>query len=339
MLTATHRGCPAAPSAWRVPPLVIALSVAACAAPTRGFAAEPPARVLELDGARIRVILPERRVEAGEGAMLEWIATAAHAVAAYEGGFPVRSATVRIATHGGRGVGQGTARFAGSPEIRISVGEDTEREDLRRDWVMTHEMIHLGFPSVGDPHCWMEEGLATYVEPIARARVGGSSAEEAWGKLLTFLPKALPKEGDGGLDSTAAWGRKYWGGAMFWLLTDVEIRSRTRGRRGLEDVLRAIVAAGGTIEQSWDVDRVIATGDRAAGAPVLRRLYERMATAPERVDLPTLWVSLGVRRENGRIALDDLAPLASVRRAITKAEGDPPRAPRSSSSRPHRASR
>jgi hypothetical protein len=338
MLTATHRGCPAAASAWRVPPLVIALCVTAWAVPTRGPADEPPARVLELDGARIRVILPERRVEAGEGAMLEWIATAAHAVAAYEGGFPVRSATVRIATHGGRGVGQGTARFAGSPEIRISVGEDTEREDLRRDWVMTHEMIHLGFPSVGDPHCWMEEGLATYVEPIARARVGGFSAEEAWGKLGTLLPKGLPKEGDGGLDSTATWARTYWGGAMFWLLTDVEIRSRTQGRRGLEDVLRAIVAAGGTIEQSWDVDRVIATGDRAAGAPVLRQLYERMAASPDRVDLPTLWASLGVRRQNGRVALDDRAPLASVRRAITRAEGNP-RAPRSSSSRSPRAAR
>jgi hypothetical protein len=204
MFTATHRRISAGASAWRTPLLVIALTVGHCTAPTHAVAGEPPDRTLEIQGARIRVILPERGVQAGEEVILEWVAAAAHAVAEYEGGFPVRSATVRIGTHGGRGVGQGTARCAEPPEIRISVGEDTEREDLLRDWVMTHEMIHLGFPSVGAPHYWMEEGLATYVEPIIRARAGAVSAEEAWGKLGVFPPKGFPKEGDGGLDFSSS---------------------------------------------------------------------------------------------------------------------------------------
>jgi hypothetical protein len=295
--------------------------VVRCTAPAIAVADEPPTRVLELDGAAIRVVLPEHKVLAGEDALVEWITSAARAVVAYEGRFPVPNVTVRIATHGGRGVGRGTARFAGSPEIRISIGEDTEREDLRRDWVMTHEMIHLGFPSIGDPHCWMEEGLATYVEPIARAHIGACPADEAWGKLAVFLPKGLPKDGDQGLDVSVTGGRTYWGGAAFWLLADIEIHRHTHCRRGLGDVLRAIVAAGGTIGQIWDVDRVISVGDRAAGAPILRRLYVRMATSPDHVDLAALWRSLGVRHENGRVLLDDTAPLASVRRAITRAKG------------------
>jgi hypothetical protein len=325
----------------RVAPAWLAMALAGvrCMAPALAAASEPAARVLEIHGASIRVVLPERAVMAGEEAILEWIASAARAVAAYEGAFPVRSVTVRIATHGGRGVGQGSARFAGSHEIRISVGEDTDRDDLRRDWVMTHEMIHLGFPSVEGPHSWMEEGLATYVEPIARARVGACSAEEAWGKLGVFLPKGLPKDGDPGLDLSTAGGRTYWGGAVFWLVADVEIRRRTRCRRGLEDVLHAIVEAGGTIGQSWDVDRVIAIGDRVAGSPVLRRLYERMGTSPDRVDLDALWRSLGVRRENGRVVLDDRAPLASVRRAITRAERHAPPVPASSNAWLHEDAR
>jgi hypothetical protein len=313
-------------SAWRAPLLAITLVLARYATPAHAAVNEPAVRVLELHGASIRVVLPERPVHAGEEAILEWIASAARAVAAYEGTFPVRSATVRIGTHGGRGVGRGTARFAGTPEIRVSVGEDTERDDLRRDWVMTHEMIHLGFPSVGGPHAWMEEGLATYVEPIARARVGACPAEEAWGKLGVFLPKGLPKEGDQGLDLSSTGGRTYWGGAVFWLVADVEIRRGTHCRRGLEDVVRAIVSAGGTIGQSWTADRVIAVGDRAAGAPVLRRLYARMATSPDRVDLGVLWRALGVACENGRVVLDDSAPLAPVRRAITMAEAPAARA-------------
>lgn len=297
----------------------LAAAAASCAAANAMAAGEPAARVLELHGARVRVLLPESRVAAGEEAILEWVAAAADAVAAYEGGFPVRSATVRVGTHGGRGVGQGTARFVdGGPEIRVSIGQETDREELRRDWVMTHEMLHLGFPSVGGGHCWLEEGLAAYVEPVARARVGAIPAEEAWGKLGVFLPKGFPKEGDRGLDLTETWGRTYWGGAMFWLLADVEIRVRTHDRRGLQDAVRAIVAAGGTIGQSWDVDRIIATGDEATGTAVLRRLYERMSTSPERVDLGALWASLGVRGANGHVVLDDRAPLASVRRAITR---------------------
>jgi hypothetical protein len=91
------------------------------------------------------------------------------------------------------------------------------------------------------------------------------------------------------------------------------------------------VAAGGNIEQAWDVDRVIATGDGVAGGPVLRELYERLATSPDRVDLAKLWASLGVRHENGRVVLDDGAPLAWVRRAMTKVHGTLLRLPNSSS--------
>jgi hypothetical protein len=30
-------------------------------------------------------------------------------------------------------------------------------------------MVHFGFPSINRRHHWIEEGTATYVEPIARA--------------------------------------------------------------------------------------------------------------------------------------------------------------------------
>ena len=51
--------------------------------------------------------------------------------------------------------------------IRISVGARTTPAELKQDWMMTHEMVHLTFPSVGEEHHWMEEGGAVYVEPIA----------------------------------------------------------------------------------------------------------------------------------------------------------------------------
>jgi hypothetical protein len=304
------------------PLLAVALAAAPLGAPAQPDAGGPAVHVLQVGAARIEVLLPIRELELDDGAVLEWIAASARAVTAYEGRFPVATAVVRIQSHGGNGVLWATARFARSPEIRVLMGQATRMEDLHRDWVMTHEMVHLGFPSLTEQNDWMEEGLATYLEPIARARVGAISAEEAWGRLVVFLPKGLPKDGDRGLDLTPTWGRRYWGGAGFWLLADVEVRRRTHGRRGLDDALRAIVAAGGTIGEAWEVDRVIATGDQATGVPVLRDLYRRMATSPDPIDLDELWRSLGVRCDGAHVALDDKAPLAAVRRAITgTAEG------------------
>ena len=75
-------------------------------------------------------------------------------------------------------------------------------------------------------HHWIEEGLATYVEPIARAQAGQFSVKLVWRDLVVGLPRGLPQPGDRGLDFTPTWGRTYWGGALFCLLADIEIRKR-----------------------------------------------------------------------------------------------------------------
>ena len=63
-----------------------------------------------------------------------------------------------------------------------------------------------------ESHHWIEEGLATYVEPIARARAGGLTPQKVWGDMVDAMPQGLPKPGDRGLDFTHTWGRTYWGG-------------------------------------------------------------------------------------------------------------------------------
>jgi predicted metalloprotease with PDZ domain len=130
------------------------------------------------------------------------------------------------------------------------------------------------------------------------------------------MPFGLPAEGDGGLDGTRSWGRTYWGGALFCLLADLEIRARTGGERSLDDALRGIVRAGGNVSQRWDMDQVIAVGDAATGVPVLRELYARMRASPESTDLGALWHRLGVIDRDGAVTFDDGAELAETRRAL-----------------------
>ena len=192
---------------------------------------------------------------------------------------------------------------------------------------MTHEMVHLAFPSVPRSHHWIEEGLATYVEPIARARAGDLTPQKVWGDMVDGMPQGLPKTGDRGLDFTHTWGRTYWGGALYCLLADVEIRKRTGNRMGLEDAMRGILKSGGSIEVEWPLSRALQTADQAVGVSVLEELYNRMKANPVSPDLDQLWKELGVERQGETVVFDDSAPLAAIRRAITKSPGQTAESP------------
>ena len=201
--------------------------------------------------------------------------------------------------------------------IRIRVGAAATESDFNEDWVLVHEMTHLAFPSLPDRHDWLEEGLAIYVEAVARAQAGELRAETVWKGFMDGMPNGQPGPGDRGLDRTHTWGRTYWGGAMFCLLAEVEIRRRTDNRRGLQDALRAILAEG-NMETVSTIEPLLAIGDRAVGAPVLTELYGRMKDQPAPTDLEALWRRLGIERDGRTVRFDDEAPEAEIRRAITR---------------------
>jgi len=127
------------------------------------------------------------------------------------------------------------------------------------------------------------------------------------------MPQGEPEAGDLGLDRTPTWGRTYWGGALFCLVADLQIRERTRGTKSLRDALRAIRDASGGIAVSWPMRRIIDVGDAATGVPVLGELYERMSHAPVTVDLPDIWKRLGVVKTGRTVTFDPRAAEASVR--------------------------
>lgn len=266
-------------------------------------------------GAAIQVVVP-RTLEASRAVLREWVERSARVVANYYERFPVRHALVILAPRPGAGVRHGRTLGNGGAATIVWVGEDTSAEDLERDWVLPHELVHMALPSVDESHRWFEEGVATYVEKVARVSAGEVAEEAFWGELLEGLPKGLPHQGDRGLDHTPTWGRRYWGGALFCFLADVEIRRRTEGRASLADALRGIVKSGGSVAVSWDFRRALAAGDAAVGVPVLRELHDRMGERPMPVDLGALWSRLGVSLADGRVVLDDGAPASAFRRSL-----------------------
>ena len=94
------------------------------------------------------------------------------------------------------------------------------------------------------------------------------------------MPRGLPGPGAQGLDHTHTWGRTYWGGAMFCLLADVDIRRRTQLRYGLQQALQAILRASGGLASDWPIERILHTGDVAVGTGTLEELYARQLREP-----------------------------------------------------------
>ncbi len=274
---------------------------------------EPVIEVLDLPGARL-----ELQFAPGFGAGLRaearrWVERSAAAVAAYFGRFPVGAAEILVVPVDGSGVRSGHASHGDTGLlVRVRLGRDSTPAQLLADWIMVHELIHLAVPRVPRSQNWLHEGIATYVEGVARAQAGLLRADEVWRDWRRAMPQGQPQAGDRGLDHTPTWGRTYWGGAMFCLLADVRIRERSEGRVGLQHALRGVLAAGGGYHSAWPVARILAVGDAAIGQTTLTDLHLRLGPRAEAVDLDALWRRLGVDAGG----LRDDAPLAAVRRAI-----------------------
>jgi hypothetical protein len=72
---------------------------------------------------------------------------------------------------------------------------------------------------------------------------------------------------------------------------------------------------------------VFATGDAATGTQVLEHLYAVNRDRPSTTDLAALWAQLGISLVEGRAVLDDGAPLATLRVALTAPDQSAPAAP------------
>lgn len=301
---------------------LLALFVALAGLPVAVAAdATPPSQVLGVAGVDMRIDIPPGEFTGGAEPVITWIRRSADIVTHYYGRFPTRALHISVAPTGGGGVHGGTTWGREGGFIRLRVGRETTAAQFMDDWVLVHEMIHLALPDVGEDHSWLSEGISTYVEGVARAQMGNRTVVDVWSEQVRSMPKGLPQSGDRGLDNTHTWGRTYWGGALFCLQADVEIRRRTHNKFGLQDALRAVNRESGGIVTDWPAERVFKTGDKAVGTSALEDLYAQMKDAPMAPDLEALWRQLGVEPVAGGVQLHDDAPLSGIRKAIM--EGPP----------------
>jgi hypothetical protein len=308
------------PPAIGLPAACLALGLAGLVPATAATAATPAdsaTSVPAIAPARIEARYDPAAFAIGAAGIDAWIARSAAIVTRYYGGFTAPLLRLRIVAVAGTGVRNGKAYPGPGSGIEINVGREVSGEALTADWVLVHEMIHLALPELDDSHTWLSEGLATYVEGMARVGAGNMTAEDLWLEYARKMPQGEPKAGDRGLDHTPTWARTYWGGALFCLNADVGILTATGNRAGLREALRAILKASGGMRVEWPIERVLAVGDAATGTDVLARLYAAERDQPRLTDLDSLWTRLGVRVVGEGVEFDDRAPLAALRVALT----------------------
>ncbi|HEY3836597.1 MAG TPA: hypothetical protein VGL72_08495, partial [Bryobacteraceae bacterium] len=118
---------------------------------------------LRIGDSELEVTFGGSMLDLPKGDVMEWIRQCASGVAGYFGRFPVPRARLAVMSREGRqGVSGGRTWGDGGAHTRIAIGQHTSVEGLRRDWVLTHEFVHYGFPDMPDRNHWIEEGMATY---------------------------------------------------------------------------------------------------------------------------------------------------------------------------------
>lgn len=272
--------------------------------------------------AAVRLVTLDQPTDLPAAEIDAWIGDTAAAMSRFWNGFPVDRLLLVVLPQAGRGgVPYGRVIGGGGASLLLVLGQHAQREALHEDWVLIHEMVHLGSPFVWRAP-WLTEGLATYFEPIVRFRSGRRSEASLWAEFARDMPRgvdALEREGLG-----QSRRGMYWGGAIFMLLADLEVRERTKGRQGLEDCLRTILRQGGDATRVVGLDWMIEACDGALGSPTLRNLTDRYVRSQGPVDLAGIWRRLGVvRRDDGEVWLDDNAPAAWLRRAISQGKTGP----------------
>jgi hypothetical protein len=278
---------------------------------------------IEVPGGTVCASIDDPELSLRVPKLRDWIERSARIVAQYYGHFPAPFVMLDIRGAPGGGVRGGRTSDESGLVIQVTVGRDVTAEELSADWVLVHEMVHLALPEVGRQHNWLAEGIATYVEGIARARFGNRDIADVWAEYRHSMPLGLPHTGEGGMDQTPTWGRTYWGGALYCLQADVAIREQSGNRVGLQTALRAILKETGGFAAERHIDQVLALGDAATGTRVLENLYGEIKTTALTPDLDLLWSRLGIPQDPKSEAFDDRAPLAAVRIAITARQPGP----------------
>jgi hypothetical protein len=280
-------------------------------------------------GIEVRILDGPRRTT--DAALRNLVEEAARAVSAACGEplVPHVRAVIRpVEGHGGDAIVFGHTVMKDGPGIELFLRADATDADLRSDWVAVHELVHLAMPPVAEEDAWFSEGWATYLTEVLKARAGLQTEREAWSELAGGFSSGARARGGLSLREESAkmhrrhsYHRVYWAGAALAFLADEELRRTTDGRLCLDDAMKELRRLErqdrGVVPATDQMARLDAWLGRPLFVPLVQRALASNGFPPVDEALARLGVLPGPA---GEVVLDDAAPGAVVRRAMTGCE-------------------
>jgi hypothetical protein len=217
----------------------------------------------------------------------------------------------------------GQSLRGGGTGIMLYLNPRSTLAELRGSWTLTHELVHLAHPYLGDEGRWIAEGLATWYQNVLRARAGRISADEAWRHLAAGFARGIADPADQSLRETSRGGagrhtmRLYWSGTALAMLGDIALRTRDPSPASLDLALSRFLDCCRAREVRLTPAQFLAALDREVGGDALERLYRGHADRSAFPEVAPAWHALGIGvRDDGTLRYDDTPAVAALRDAI-----------------------
>jgi hypothetical protein len=264
----------------------------------------------------LTLAVPRNATKVAPEQLTAWVSAVADGNRRFWARSPAKGGLVILIPSSRGGVPFGRVLSLGGAAVTVLVGQQATNQELYDDWVLVHEFIHLGSPLMRDTGAWLNEGFATFYEPVLRTRAGWKSEDDVWREWISSMPRGMPAMTDIGLEN-AGRGGIYWGGALFVLMAEIESLKASGGRIGFSDCLRTVLAEGGDVTVKWPTMKFLDRCDALLGKTVIAPLAKQHIEKGSAMDLGQLWKRLGVSMaEDGAIHYDDKAELAWLRPII-----------------------
>lgn len=276
---------------------------------------------IDVPGGRWELAILAGQVRANDEQLQAWITRAAQEVAGVDpsGQLPrERLSILLVPTPSAEPAPFGRLLHSEPRSVAILVGQRAPGPDFGDDWLATHELMHSLHPRFDPAIPYLSEGIAAYYQCLGPIRSGRQSAASMWGVLARGVQTgkveaqgySLP-EASRLMHRLPAYGAVYWGGALFALELDLELRRGSEGRVGLSEVLRRL--RGRPSVTLKDFGRGV---DEVAGAPLWAAVAAKHRQGQALARSEALLGALGILPAG----LDDEAPAAAWRARLAAPE-------------------
>jgi hypothetical protein len=275
---------------------------------------------LPVKGGAFNLVLLGSLGHASPEKVREWVRRGGAAMADFYGGLPAPQVEVILVAEPGNSQAGlfGTVFHPEHPSVVLLFCPDASDKDFQDDWIPTHELFHIGNPSLSHRVPWFTEGVATYYQDVLRGRTHNQEPVAMWGDMYDgfrrycdpswWVPLQVESRE---MSRRHGYQRVYWGGACLMFRADAAIREHSHGKRSLDDVVRNALLR--SREDDLDEEQLITMIDQAAGRPIARETL----TTKKALPMKELYQQLGIEPTGpDTVRLHDDAPLAWVRKGI-----------------------